>query len=195
MKYVLTAFVVFFLFATTSHGNPSVSSSGWQSFDCSAGKEYTFSFDKYVVTIKPRDINLPAPDREDKLTLVIKNEGKNLIRQDFVSSYGRGMITIKSGYIFLEYGLGRGTSVREEYIKAYSLLADYEFIKELVEVFEIQKSHLLPPHKPSASPDKVSYKVKIDEDTDKLNVIFYGAEKGYGLPERKEIILNRLIKD
>ena len=155
------------LFASIAGSAQPISSSQWKSFDCSAGDEFNLSFDQYVATIKPRNINLPAPDREDKLTMIIRKGNEAILKHDFISSYGR--ILIKSGYIFLEYGIGRGTGVRREFIKAYTLLADYEYIKESVEVFEVQKSYMLPPQQPIAGPYEVKYDVRLVEDKGKSN--------------------------
>ena len=178
-----------FLFTSTSYSAQPSENTKWKSFECSAGDGFHLSFGQYVVTVKPQDINLPAPDREDKLTMIIKKGNDTILKHDFISSYGSGRILIKSGYIFLEYGIGRGTGVREEHIKCYTLLADYEYIKEPVEIFEVQKSYRLPPHKPIVGFYYVEYKVSLIEDKQNLKVVFYGAEKGYGIPERKEIIL------
>jgi len=181
------------LLVSISYGATHDRSSEWKSFDSSAGDEFTFSFGQYIVTIKPRDINLPAPDREDNLTMIIKKGKETIVKHDFISSYGSGKILIKSGYIFLEYGIGRGTGVREEHIKAYTLMAKYEFIKEPVEVFEVQKSYMFPPLKRMAGLYPVEYKVRLVEDKDNLKVFFYGAEQGFGIPESKVIILKKWL--
>jgi hypothetical protein len=187
--------LVAFLIVYPAYGEQASNKDGWGQFDASAGDESTFSFGPYGVTIKPRDINLPAPDREDKLTMIVKRNGHIIATHDFISSYGSGMILIKSGYIFLEYGLGRGTSVREEHIKAYTLLPQDDQTKEIVEVFDIQKSYRLPNPKPVASPAYVQYKVRFVEAKDFIKMIFYNPDKGFGLPESKEARLNRLSNE
>ena len=194
-KHIIIVFLAFVLVASIPASAQNTSNQKWKAFDCSAGDVFNFSFGQYVVTIRPSDINLPAPDREDKLTMIIRKGNGTIVKKDFISSYGSGKIIIKSGYIFLEYGIGRGTGVREEYIKAYTLLAEYEYIKEPVEVFEIQKLYRLPPHEPIASLYPIEYKVRFIEQKDNLKVVFYGAEKGYGLPESKEIILKKLVNN
>ena len=192
---ILIACLGFALFCSISDGAQSISSSKWKSFDCSAGEEFNLPFDQYIVTIKPRGINLPAPEREDNLTMIVSKGKETIVKHDFISSYGSGKILITSGYLFLEYGIGRGTGVREEHIKAYTLLADYEYLKEPVEVFDIQESYRLPPHRPMAGPYYVAYKVRFIEDKENLKVVFYGAEKSYGIPERKEIIFKKMVNN
>jgi hypothetical protein len=195
IKVIIIVCLGLVLFSATSYSVQPTEDTKWKSFDCSAGDEFNLSFGQYIATIKSRDIHLPAPDREDKLTMIIRKGNETILKHDFISSYGRGQILIKSGYIFLEYGIGRGTGVREEHVKAYSLLAEYEYIEEPVEIFEVQKSYRLPPHKPIASPYYVEYKVRFIEDKENLKVVFYGAEKGYGIPERKEIILKKMVNN
>lgn len=182
------------LFAFISYSAERAETSQWKSFDASAGDEFTFSFAKYTSTIQP-GAHLTSPFREDNLTMTIKKNSDTVIRQDFVSSYGSGSILLKSGYLFLEYGIGRGSGVRVEHIKAYTLLSEYQFIKSLVEVFDIQKSYRFPNPKPVASAYKVQYEVRVVEEKENLRVIFRGAEKGFGIPQRKEIILKKMVNN
>jgi hypothetical protein len=125
--------------------------------------------------------------------MIVRKGNETILKHDFISSYGSGEILIKCGYIFLEYGVGRGTGVRREYIKAYTLLADYEYIKEPVEIFTVQKSYRLPPHQPIADDYYVTYNVEFIEDKYNLKIVFYGAEKSYGIPDRKEVVLKKMV--
>lgn len=194
LKETIITFLCLTLLASISYGAERTKSSEWKSFDASTGDTFNFSFGKYIVTIQP-GAHLTSPFREDNLTMTIKKNNDTIIRQDFVSSYGRGSVLLKSDYLFMEYGVGRGTGVREEHIKAYTLLAEYEFIKNLIELFDIQKSYMFPDSKPVAYPYKVKYEVRVIEEKKNLRVIFSGAEKGFGIPQRKEIILNKMVNN
>jgi hypothetical protein len=192
-KIIITCLSVSLL-VSAAYGAQHSKKVEWKAFDASAGGEFDFSFGKYNISIKPGE-HATSPFREDNLTMIIKKGNDTIIKHDFVSSYGRGKILIKSGYIFLEYGVGRGTGVREEHIKAFTLLAQYEYIKEPVEVFDVQKSYRFPNPKPVAYPAYVEYKVRFVEDKDNLKVILYGGEKEFGIPEKKEILLEKLVND
>jgi hypothetical protein len=193
IKAVIILCLFLGLISTISYGGKSVESSQWKSFDGTAAAESTFSFPQLVITIKPYS-HSASPFKEDNLTMVIKKQDGTVIEHEFVSSYGSCSIFVKSGYLFLEYGIGRGPGVREEHIKAYTLGAQYEYIKELVEVFDVQKSYRFPNPEPVAYPAYVEYKVRVVEDKDDLKVILYDAQKGFGVPERKEIILKKYSK-
>ncbi len=60
------------------------------------------------------------------------------------------------------------------------------------EVFDIQESYRV--FSPSyAGTDPIEYKVKVIEDKESVKVILYGAKRGFGLSQSKEILLKKLV--
>jgi hypothetical protein len=162
----------------------------WKEFDSSAGDEFKFKFGNVLVTIKPGNHSL-SQFKEDNLTMVIHDEHTQPINYDFVSSYASGKVYVISGFLFLEYGVGRGTSVRTEYIKAFS----FSFEKsDFVEHCSIQKSYYFENPEPNTiTPYKAEYEVKIIDEKQDLRLVFKTKDTGFELPYRKEIILSKIV--
>ena len=164
----------------------------WKSFDASCGCDFEFSFPELTVSIRQQTPSSSTSFREDNLCMIVRRRDGRVMKQDFISSYGEGRLLLKGGYLFLEYGIGRGTGVREEHIKAYAPFADDATVDPLVEVFDFQKSYRV--FSPSyAGTNLIEYKVKVIEDKESVRVILHGVKKGFGLPERKEILLKKLV--
>jgi hypothetical protein len=73
------------------------------------------------------------PFPEDNLRLFIRGDNTKTLELPFCSSYGNAEATIERdikgrSFVLLRYGIGRGTNVREEFLKVYEV---GEKLKEL----------------------------------------------------------------
>lgn len=63
---------------------------------------------------------------EDAMILVVTDDGKELVHEDFCSSYGKAAAKVASDkrgrtYVLLDYSEGRGTNATTEYLSVYRL--------------------------------------------------------------------------
>lgn len=88
----------------------------WHNFDAVDGAPWKKNIDGATVGVSQREVD-GAAFKEDNLILSIYRQGSAKRSIWFASSYGTGSIAIKGSWVFLRYGVGRGTFAREEHVR------------------------------------------------------------------------------
>jgi hypothetical protein len=153
----------------------------WHNFGVDDNPPWKKNFDGSTVEIVQREVDGSA-FKEDNLILSIYRQGAAKRSIWFASSYGTGAIAMKGHWIFLRYGIGRGTFAREEHIKIYRVDSD-DYLEEMADV-KIS-SYVENPDSVSGDPILAEYKIKVSEEGMAMTITFIPpAVAGIKMPEK-----------
>ncbi len=139
----------------------------------------TISLGHVTLTVEPQKVQTSG--FPDDLTLTVHTPGAKARQYDFTSTYGYGEVAIHGDVLLLKYGVGRGTSSREDHVKALRL--DYYF-HELADVSS--SCYVLTNHH-NAAPDLFVYKMKIVTAGGYTTLSFWLPKPQKGIPSEKTV--------
>lgn len=155
----------------------------WHKFSVGGeGDRQSLKIGNVSLTIRTRDVRNPD-FKEDYLVIAVSVSGKNPREYWFKSAYGYGEVAIHGDILLLKYGVGRGTFVRVDHVRALRL---QDGLEELVDV---QSSYYVPADPKKADPDLVEYRLKIQTEGDYTTLSFSLPKQQRGIPSEKIVRL------
>ena len=154
----------------------------WHKFGASGSDANTFTIGRVSVSVQTRQVQ-EAAFRDDYLVMTVRIPGQKPSEYWFESAYGYGEVAIHGDLLLLKYGIGRGTSVRVDHVRALRL---HDGLEELVDV---QSSYyiLTDPH--NAAPDLLEYRLKVRTEGGYTTLSFSLPKPEKGIPSEKIVRL------
>ena len=91
----------------------------WHDFGKDDQKD-TIAIGRVTMVIEERTNSASAFPGDD-LVMTVQSAGQKPAQYFFTSAYGFGSVAIYKNVLFLKYGIGRGTSAREDHVKVLRL--------------------------------------------------------------------------
>jgi hypothetical protein len=153
----------------------------WHKFGSSGCDANNFTIGGVLVTVQTRQVQ-EAAFRDDYLVMTVRVPGQKPSEYWFESAYGFGEVAIHRDLLLLKYGVGRGTFVRVDHVRALRL-------HDLDELVDVQSSYyvLTDPH--NAAPDLFHYRLKIQTEGGYTTLSFSLPKPQKGIPSEKIVRL------
>lgn len=153
---------------------PAVADVKWHSFE----ENTKIAIGRMTITIETRE----SPEtgfQGDDLILTVRGPGQPESHYWFTSSYGFGSVAIQGKILLLKYGVGRGTAVRVDHVKALRL------DRGLIELADVQTSYRFEPGPKDFDSKIVEYGLKAQTDGSYTTLNFSLRKPQRGLPTQK----------
>jgi hypothetical protein len=153
----------------------------WHDFDATAHVPWKIDLNGSMIEVVHRDVE-DAAFKEDHLQLSFNRNGSPKCDIWFTSSYGAGSIALEGRFLFLRYGIGRGTFAREDHVRIY-LVTKANPLEEMADVKV--SSYVDIPGLKSSDPTLVQYQIQITEDKTSATITFNPPSvSGISLPKK-----------
>ena len=153
----------------------------WHKFGVSERDTNTITIGRASVSITTREVQETA-FREDYLVMTVRVPGQEAREHWFTSSYGLGEVAIQGDLLLLKYGVGRGTSVRVEHVRALRL-------RSLEELVDVQSSYYVLINARNVAPHLFEYRLKIQTEGNYTTLFFSLPKPQRGIPSEKIVRL------
>lgn len=130
------------------------------------------------ITIETRESSETGFQGDD-LILTVRGPGQPESHYWFTSSYGFGSVAIQGKILLLKYGVGRGTAVRVDHVKALRL------DRGLIELADVQTSYRFEPAPKDLDSKIVEYGLKAQTDGSYTTLTISLRKPQRGLPTQK----------
>lgn len=154
----------------------------WQKFFVGGeGDRQSLKMGHLALTFRTREVR-NADFKEDHLVMTVQIADQKPDEYWFESSYGQGEVAIDGDLLLLKYGIGRGTFVRVEHVRALRL-------RNLEELVDVQSSYYVLTDPKKDDPDLVRSSLKIQVNRGYTTLAFSLPKRQRGIPSEKIVRL------
>jgi hypothetical protein len=146
------------------------------------GDKQSLTIGQVSLTIQTRDVR-NADFKENYLVMTVHVPGQQTSEYWFTSSYGYGEVAVHGNLLLLKYGVGRGTFVRVDHVRALRL---HDGLEELVDV---QSSYYVLTDPKNDHPALVEYRLRIQTKGGYTTLSFSLPKPQKGIPSEKIVRL------
>jgi hypothetical protein len=154
----------------------------WHKFGVSDNETVAIHIGRISVTVQTREVQ-GAAFREDHLVMTVRVPGQKPSEYWFSSAYGYGEVALHGDLLLLKYGVGRGTFVRVDHVKALQLKDSLE------ELVDVQSSYYVLTDPKKADPDLLEYRLNIQTGGGCTTLSFSLRKRQQGFPSEKLVRL------
>jgi len=179
-RHRMRAVLLLMLFAF----GPAVALAGvrWHEFGRSSSDKEKITVGRISLTFeRQKDSRSSFPS--DDLVVTVHSQGRESSEHWFTSAYGFGSVAIYRNMLLLKCGVGRGTYVREDHVKALRL--DHN----LDELADVQSSYYVLTNPHNAAPTLIEYSVTAKTEVGYTVLSFSLRKPQRGLPSEKIVRL------